>query len=146
MLVLCTANSARSQMAEGWLRQLAAEVGLPLEAHSAGLRATRVHPQAIAAMAEVGIDISGHTSKALSDLPDPWSFDDVITVCDNANEACPNYPAKSRRRHYPFPDPAGQPDEPDAFRRVRDQERPMFAAFVAALAAGRESPPGPALT
>ncbi|HEX2863916.1 MAG TPA: arsenate reductase ArsC [Deinococcales bacterium] len=141
LLILCTANSARSQMAEGWTRHFAARRGLNLEVHSAGLRATRVNPQAVEAMREVGIDLSGHTSKALTDLPDPWNFDLVVTVCDSANEACPNYPARTTRRHYSFEDPAGQPDEPAAFRRVRDAERPVFEALVEALAAGREAPP-----
>jgi arsenate reductase len=140
LLILCTANSARSQMAEGWARHLAARRGFDLEVHSAGTRATRVNPHAIEAMHEVGIDLSGHSSKTLYDVPDPWNFDYVVTVCDAANEACPNYPAKTVRRHYSFPDPAGQADEAAAFRRVRDMEKPVFEALISALAEGREPP------
>ncbi|HZJ08645.1 MAG TPA: arsenate reductase ArsC [Trueperaceae bacterium] len=107
LLVLCTHNSARSQMAEGWLRHHAAQQGLDAEVLSAGTEATRVKPEAVEAMREVGIDISGHSSKTLYDVPDPWCFDLVLTVCDTANEACPVYPAKTTRLHVSFPDPSG---------------------------------------
>ncbi len=137
LLILCTANSARSQMGEGWARFFAAQHGINLEVQSAGTRATRVNPNAINAMREVGIDLTGHTSKTLYDVPDPWNFDVVLTVCDSAAENCPVYPAKTTRLHYSFPDPAGQPDEKDAFRRVRDLEKPVIEELVLALKNGR---------
>jgi arsenate reductase (thioredoxin) len=137
LLILCTANSARSQMGEGWARNIAQIHALELEVHSAGTKATRVNPNAIAAMSEVGIDLSGHSSKTLHDLPDPWNFDVVLTVCDNANEACPVYPVKTARLHHNFPDPAGQPDEPKAFREVRDQIKPVIERLILEIKAGR---------
>jgi arsenate reductase (thioredoxin) len=91
LLVLCTHNSARSQMAEGWLRHYASVLGLDAEVHSAGTEKTRVKDDAVTAMKEVGIDLRGHSSKTLYDLPDPWNFDMVLTVCDSANESCPSY-------------------------------------------------------
>ncbi len=118
LLVLCTHNSARSQMAEGWLRYWARELGLEAEVFSAGTEATFVKPDAIAAMNEVGIDISGHTSDTLYNLPDPWNFDFVWTVCDSANESCPAYPAKTHRLHLAFPDPSGK--GPEAWATARD--------------------------
>ncbi len=118
ILVLCTHNSARSQMAEGWLRHHAEAAELSAEVHSAGTEATYVKPEAIEVMREVGIDMSEHTSKSLHDLPDPWRFDVVLTVCDDANEACPVYPAETKRLHVSFPDPSGQGIE--LWRGVRD--------------------------
>jgi arsenate reductase len=108
-------------MAEGFLRSLA---GDRFEVASAGTEATRVHPLAARAMAEVGIDLSGHTSKTVDQfLEQPWDY--VITVCDAANEACPVFPKKSSRLHWSFQDPSqttGTEDERLAvFRRVRDQ-------------------------
>jgi len=119
--VLCTHNSARSQMAEGLLRVLA---GDRVEVASAGTEATRVHPLAIRAMAEIGIDVSAHTSKTLDRFVDqPWDY--VITVCDSANERCPIFPAHTTRIHWSFEDPSqatGTEDERLAvFRRVRDE-------------------------
>lgn len=137
LLILCTANSARSQMGEGWARYFAELHHLNLEVFSAGTRATQVNPNAIAAMTEVGIDLSGHTSKTLFDLPDPWNFDVVLTVCDNAAENCPVYPAQTLRLHHSFPDPAGQPDEARAFREVRDLEKPILEQLILDLKAGR---------
>ena len=137
LLILCTANSARSQMGEGWARHFAQAQHLELEVHSAGTKATRVNPNAIAAMSEVGIDLSGHSSKTLYDVPDPWNFDVVLTVCDSANEACPVYPAKTLRLHHSFPDPAGQADEPKAFREVRDQIKPVIERLILEIEAGR---------
>jgi arsenate reductase (thioredoxin) len=137
LLILCTANSARSQMSEGWARHFAQEHHLELEVHSAGTKATRVNPNATAAMNEVGIDLSGHSSKTLYDVPDPWNFDVVLTVCDSANEACPIYPVKTLRLHHSFPDPAGQPDEPRAFREVRDQIKPVIERLILEIKAGR---------
>ncbi len=135
VLVLCTHNSARSQMAEGWLRQQAADRGLELDVHSAGTERTSVKPDAIAAMAEVGIDLSTHTSKRLDEVEDPWAFDVVLTVCDSANEACPVYPARTTRLHVAFPDPSGHPLE--RWREVRDAIRDAMARLVGALADGR---------
>jgi arsenate reductase (thioredoxin) len=137
LLILCTANSARSQMSEGWVRYFATLHHLELEVHSAGTKATRVNPNAIAAMGEVGIDLTGHSSKTLYDLPDPWNFDVVLTVCDSANEACPVYPAQTVRLHHSFPDPAGQADEPRAFREVRDQIKPVIERLILEIAVGR---------
>src|SRR5438270_13632850 len=123
VLFLCTHNSARSQMAEGLLRQLG---GDRFDVFSAGTEATHVRPLAIRAMAELGIDISGQQSKTLDRyLGEP--FDDVITVCDTANEACPIFPGAKQRRHWSFEDPSkatGSEDEQLAvYRRVRDEIR-----------------------
>ena len=119
VLFLCTHNSSRSQMAEGFLRALAPE---RYEAASAGTEKTSVHPLAIRAMAERGIDISGHTSKVFSGLE---SWDCLITVCDDANERCPWVPGSAKRLHWSFPDPSrasGTHEERLAvFRQVRDQ-------------------------
>jgi arsenate reductase len=120
VLFLCTHNSARSQMAEGLLRDLA---GNRFEVHSAGTEATHVRPLAIRAMDEIGVDISGQESKTL-DRYLSESFDYVITVCDDANEACPFFPGARNRLHWSFEDPAraeGSEEERLAvFRRVRD--------------------------
>jgi arsenate reductase (thioredoxin) len=121
VLFLCTHNSARSQMAEGLLRAWA---GDRFEAHSAGVEATEVRPLAIRAMAELGIDISAHTSKPLDAyLGQP--FDYAITVCDEAREACPYFPGAGAQLHWSFDDPSattGTEDERLAvFRRVRDE-------------------------
>jgi arsenate reductase (thioredoxin) len=121
VLFLCTHNSARSQMAEGLLRHLA---GDRFEAFSAGTEATRVRPLAIMAMEEIGIDISGQESKTLDRyLNEP--FDCVITVCDDANEACPFFPGAQSRLHWSFEDPSraeGSEEERLAvFRSVRDR-------------------------
>lgn len=123
VLFICTHNSARSQMAEGLLRHLGDE---RFEVFSAGTEATQVRPLAIQAMAELGIDISGQQSKTLDRyLGEP--FDDVITVCDAANEACPIFPGAKQRRHWSFEDPSratGSEDEKLAvYRRVRDEIR-----------------------
>jgi arsenate reductase (thioredoxin) len=138
ILILCTHNSARSQMAEGWARHFAQQLGLEAEIWSAGTEATRVKPEAIAVMHEVGIDLSAHSSKTLYDLADPWNFDYVITVCDSAAEACPVYPVKTHRLHYPFTDPSGRSLE--AWRTVRDQLSKQFDAFIGALKVGQPVP------
>lgn len=138
VLILCTHNSARSQMGEGLLRDLAARHDLNLDVHSAGTEATFVKPSAIEVMRELGIDLGSHTSKTLFDLPDPWNFDFVITVCDSAAEACPVYPAKTTMRHYPFTDPSGGSLE--RWRTVRDQMNETLEAFVLALKDGRDVP------
>jgi|SRR5215208_1697252 arsenate reductase len=123
VLFLCTHNSARSQMAEGMLRNLAEG---RFEVHSAGTEATHVRPQAIKVMEEIGIDISGQESKTLARyLGQP--FDYVITVCDEANEACPVFPGAKNRLHWSLEDPSrayGSEEERLAiFRRVRDEIR-----------------------
>jgi arsenate reductase (thioredoxin) len=123
VLFLCTHNSARSQMAEGLLSHLA---GDRFEAHSAGTEATLVKPLAIRVMDEVGVDISGQESKTLERYRGEH-FDYVITVCDDANEACPFFPGAKNRLHWSFEDPAraeGSEEERLAiFRRVRDEIR-----------------------
>ncbi len=121
ILFLCTHNSARSQMAEGLLRHLAGE---RFEAHSAGTEATHVRPLAIRVMDEIGVDISEQEWKTLERyLGEP--FDYVITVCDDANEACPFFPGAKKRLHWSLPDPSaakGSEEERLAvFRSVRDQ-------------------------
>lgn len=119
VLILCTGNSARSQMAEGLLRSLADD----LEVLSAGLRPSGVHPLAVRVMAEVGVDITAQVSKHLDGFRHQ-NFDDVITVCDAAAEACPVFPGGARRTHWSLPDPAAvagdENERLDAFRRVRD--------------------------
>lgn len=132
VLFVCTHNSARSQMAEGWLRHLA---GDRFEAHSAGTEATQVHPLAIRVMAEVGIDISGQRSKTIEEyLGQP--FDWVITVCDQAAEACPVFPGGGERLHWSLPDPSkatGSEDQRLAvFRQVRDAIRERIASELIA--------------
>jgi arsenate reductase len=121
VLFLCTHNSARSQMAEGILRTMG---GHRFDAFSAGTEATEVRPLAIRAMRELGIDISGQQSKSLSTYQGE-RFDLVITVCDDAREACPYFPGASRQIHWSFEDPAaatGSEEERLAvFRDVRDQ-------------------------
>jgi arsenate reductase (thioredoxin) len=128
VLFLCTHNSARSQMAEGLLRHLA---GDRFEAHSAGTEATHIRPLAIRAMDEIGVDISGQESKTLERyLGKP--FDYVITVCDDANEACPFFPGAKIRLHWSLPDPSaakGTEEERLAvFRSVRDALRDRVQA------------------
>ena len=132
VLFLCTHNSARSQMAEGLLRHLA---GDRFEAMSAGTEATHVRPLAVRAMKEIGVDISGQVSKTLDRyLNEP--FDYVITVCDDANEACPFFPGAQRRLHWSFEDPSnaeGTEEERLAvFRSVRDRIRERIQDDLAA--------------
>ncbi len=131
VLILCTGNSARSQMAEGILR---ADGGERFEVLSAGTKASVVRPEAIQAMAEIGIDISGHRSKSVEEFIGQ-DFDYVITVCDHANESCPTFPGKTQRIHQSFEDPPalGAADEAatlTAFRRVRDDIRRWMRDFV----------------
>jgi len=121
VLFLCTHNSARSQMAEGLLRHLA---GDRFEVMSAGTEATFVRPEAMGAMAELGVDISGQESKTLERyLGEP--FDYVVTVCDGANEACPVFPGAKSRLHWSFRDPSqatgGDEERLEVFREVRDE-------------------------
>lgn len=118
ILVVCTANSARSQMAEGLMRHLK---GDQFEVASAGTLATYVRPQAIEALVEIGIDISHHTSKTIDGFLDkPIRY--LITVCDNARDNCPYVPGAQTTLHWPFPDPATNPRLED-FRAVRDMIR-----------------------
>ncbi len=121
VLFLCTHNSARSQMAEGLLRHLAED---RFEVHSAGTEATHVRPQAIAVMEEIGVDISDQESKTLERyLGEP--FDYVVTVCDDANEACPVFPGAKHRLHWSFEDPSqatgSEEERLKVFREVRDE-------------------------
>ncbi len=139
VLILCTHNSARSQMAEALTRAAAQQAGLDLEVRSAGTEATRVKDEAKIVLAELGLNLDGHTSKTLWDVPDAQNFDYVVTVCDSAAEACPAYPGKTERRHYPFVDPSG--GSLDRWRAVRDQLKIRFDAFVQALDDGRDVPP-----
>jgi arsenate reductase len=131
VLTLCTGNSARSQMAEGLLRHDAGDL---FEVESAGVKPGRVRPEAVAVMKELGIDIAGQRSKHV-DAFSGRTFDYVLTVCDQANEACPIFPGQTRRLHHDFQDPAafdGTDEERLAvFRRVRDEIRAYLQSFVA---------------
>jgi len=131
VLVLCTGNSCRSQMAEGFLRQYLDESDTVF---SAGLEAHGLNPRAVTAMKEIGIDISGHESSPLTKYLDK-EFDYVITVCDNAARNCPSFPGQAVRLHWPFDDPASANGSDSeilaAFRRVRDEiwaKTKLFAA------------------
>jgi arsenate reductase len=130
VLILCTGNSARSQMAEGLLRNLA---GDRFEVASAGVAPTQVRQEAITVMRELGIDISHHHSKSVDEFVNQ-PFDYVITVCDNANEQCPVFAANTKRIHWSFEDPAAaQGDEQSrlaVFRRVRDEILHQLRLFV----------------
>ena len=131
VLILCTGNSARSQMAEGLFRH---EGGDRYEVFSAGTRPSLVRPEAIAVLKEIGIDIASHRSKSVDEfIGQP--LDLVITVCDNAKEACPVFPGRTLRLHWPFEDPAhveGSKEEREAaFRKVRNQIRKRIRAFLA---------------
>ena len=132
VLILCTGNSARSQMAEGLLRY---EGGDRFEVASAGVAPTRLRPEAIVVMKEIGIDISGHSSKLVAEFTNQ-KFDYVITVCDNANEQCPVFPGETRRIHWSFDDPAaargGDEERLSVFRRVRDEIRHRLRLFAVA--------------
>ena len=133
VLILCTGNSCRSHMAEGILRRAAGDL---FEIHSAGSKpAGYVHPSAIAALEEIGIDIASHTSKHLDQFLDA-GINTVITVCGNADQACPTFPGKVSRFHWGFEDPPhaireGEA-EMDAFRRIRDEIRKVFEAYAGA--------------
>jgi len=130
ILVLCTGNSCRSQIAEGYLRHFADGRA---EVYSAGVETHGVNPRAIAIMKEDGIDISGHTSNHVDEYRD-IDFDFVITVCDNALERCPYFPTNARKFHYNFPDPAkatGSEEEIMAsFRAVRELIKAYSRDFV----------------
>lgn len=130
VLILCTGNSARSQMAEGILRDIAGDT---FEVESAGVAPASVRPEAIEVMREIGIDISGHLSKS-TDVFANEIFDYVITVCDNARESCPVFPGRAERIHWSFDDPGamkgGKEERLMAFRTARDQIRQKFTEFV----------------
>ena len=131
VMFVCTHNSARSQMAEGMLR---AWGGARYEAFSAGTEATRVRPEAIAVMREIGIDISGQASKTLEPYLDK-GFDWLVTVCDQAREACPTLPGVASQRHWSVEDPSvvvGEEQERlAAFRTARDDLATRVRAFLA---------------
>ncbi|MDQ6478071.1 arsenate reductase ArsC [Dyadobacter sp. LHD-138] len=130
ILVLCTGNSCRSQIAEGYLKYFA---GNKAVVYSAGVETHGVNPRAIAVMAEDGIDISAHTSNHINEYQDV-DFDFVITVCDNAKERCPYFPTNAVKFHHNFPDPAkATGDEAqiaESFRSVREMIRKYSENFV----------------
>ena len=130
ILVLCTGNSCRSQIAEGYLRHFAGEKA---EIYSAGIETHGVNPRAISIMKEDGIDISKHTSNNIDEYLD-IDFDFVITVCDNAKEHCPIFPTKAKKFHHNFPDPSkskGTEEEVlEEFRRVRRMIKSYSQQFV----------------
>lgn len=137
ILILCTGNSCRSHLAEGILRQAAGDL---INVQSAGSKpAGYVHPLASKALAEIGIDISGHRSKHLNEfLSQPVHT--VITVCGNADQMCPMFPGQVNRHHWGFDDPAHAPgseaEQLEVFRRVRDEIRRVFEAYAAGLRDG----------
>jgi arsenate reductase len=131
VLILCTGNSCRSHLAEGILRHAAGDI---LDVASAGSKpAGYVHPLAIQALQEIGIDISAHTSKHLNEFT-TRKVETVITVCGNADQACPIFPGQLNRHHWPFEDPAHAPGTDEEklafFRRVRNEIRRVFTAYA----------------
>ena len=130
VLILCTGNSARSQMAEAFFRH---ETGELCEVVSAGTKPSQVRPEAIAVMNEIGIDISGHRSKSVEEFTGQ-EFDYVITVCDHARELCPVFPGETKHLHWSIDDPAeaqGSAEERKAvFRRIRDQLHERIRSFL----------------
>jgi arsenate reductase len=130
ILVLCTGNSCRSQIAQGYLQDFAGEKA---KIYSAGIETHGVNPRAIETMKEDGIDISHHTSNNVNEYLDV-PFDFVITVCDHAHEVCPVFPSKAKKFHHNFPDPAKangtEEDIMQEFRRVRDEIKNWCASFV----------------
>jgi arsenate reductase len=132
VLILCTGNSARSQMAEGLLRH---DAGDRFEVVSAGTKPSHVRPEAIAVMAELGIDLSSHRSKHVDEFAGR-PIDLVLTVCDNARELCPVFPGATRTIHHSFDDPAAlsasEPERLALFRRVRDEIRAYLRTFPSA--------------
>ncbi len=138
VLFLCTGNSCRSQMAQGYAAVLKADC---IEAYSAGVIAAGVHPLAIKAMAADGVDISGHVSKTMDELPRDIHFDYVITLCDHAAANCPYFPGRVKRMHRPFDDPPSlswdAKTEAEAlvhFIRVRDEIKALVDSMPASLA------------
>lgn len=130
VLILCTGNSARSQMAEGLLRSMA---GDRFAVFSAGTKPSFVRPEAIVAMRELGVDLSSHRSKSVDEYRDA-SFDYVITVCDNANESCLLFAGKAERIHWTFEDPAAVDGDEEtrvgSFRKIRDRIAGRMRSFV----------------
>src|ERR1017187_3388272 len=137
LLVLCTGNSARSQMGEGLFRH---EGRGAYEVASAGTKPSHVRPEAIAVMKELGIDISGRRSKSVNEF-EGQSFDYVVTVCDNARDNCPVFPTGTDRIHWSFEDPAavqdGEQERLAAFRRIRDEIHERVRAFFQDRTAAR---------
>ncbi len=133
VMFLCTANSCRSQMAEGFARHYVSEL---LEVYSAGLLATRVHPRAIAVMKEIGIDISGQSSKEMDEKL-LRKMDVIITLCDNAEESCPWTPPEIKRIHWPIKDPVGtigsEEEIMQEFRRARDEIKKNIKDFISGI-------------
>jgi len=136
VLFLCTGNSCRSQMAEGWARALKSDV---IEAYSAGIETHGMNPRAMKVMAEAGVDISGHHSKLVEELEDV-RFDYVVTVCGHANESCPVFAGDAKIVHVPFDDPpklaanaATEEEALDHYRRVRDDIRAFVEKLPEAL-------------
>lgn len=131
ILVLCTGNSARSQMGEGLFRR---EGRGAYQVESAGTKPGHVRPEAITVMSELGIDLTGHRSKSVNEF-DGQSFDYVVTVCDNARDNCPVFPAGAERIHWSFEDPAAvqgtEEERLAAFRRIRDQIQAKVQDFYA---------------
>jgi arsenate reductase len=130
VLVLCTGNSCRSQIAHGYLQQFA---GNKAQVYSAGVEVHGVNPKAVKVMADDGVDISSHTSNNVDEYMDV-PFDYIITVCDNAKENCPYFPSKAQRLHQNFPDPAKatgtEQEVMEEFKRVRDMIKVYAADFV----------------
>ena len=130
VLFLCTGNSARSQMAEGFLKYMA---GDRFEVYSAGVKPTAVNPLAIKAMAEIGIDISKHRSKSVMEFIDQ-SFDYVITVCGNAQKTCPVFPGEHEKIHWDLEDPAAaegsEEENLSIFRKIRDEIKKNILNFL----------------
>jgi arsenate reductase len=140
VLFLCTGNSCRSQMAEGWTRRLKSDV---IEAYSAGVRPVGVSSRAIAVMAEAGVDISWHRSRHVSDF-EGTDFDYVITLCGSAKEQCPVFGGKTRLVHVPFQDPTLATGSPEqimaAFRATRDLIRAFVETLPESLAGDARTP------
>ena len=139
VLILCTGNSCRSHIAEGVLRAAAGDL---LDVQSAGSKpAGFVHPLAVKVMAEIGIDVSGQRSKALTEFLER-KVETVITVCGNVDAACPIFPGQVNRHHWPFYDPAkaagGDEEKLKIFRQVRDEMRRVFEAYAAGRRDGME--------
>jgi arsenate reductase len=139
ILFLCTGNSCRSQMAEGWARHLKGDV---LEPYSAGIEKHGLNPLAVKVMAKAGVDISAHTSKLLTELP-VTVFDYVITVCDHAHESCPLFPGRTTVVHAGFDDPprlagnaATEEEVFSIYRKVRDEIREYVQTLPGSLPAG----------
>ena len=140
ILFLCTGNSCRSQMAEGWARHLKGDV---LNAYSAGIETHGLNPNAVRVMKEAGVDISSHTSQLLSEFDD-INFDVVVTVCGHAHETCPYFPGNAKVVHVGFPDPpamakelaengASEEEQLECYRNVRDEIKQYIETLPEAL-------------